>query len=125
MSFDEAKRLLARIVAYDNRSVDAATIESWRDILRGYSYDECMWAFREFARVNTSEFLRPGHLTVRINERRSEYRMMNPDRPGEPDAWLEFEHMQELLAVEARAARASGARYAVEAAMDPGLDDDA
>lgn len=122
MDFADAKVLLSRVALLDNRQVDAATITMWMEVFQPYTLSECLWALRQFARTNVSEYLRPAHLIAIINLKRVEYRMMNPSARFQPDAWLTFEDEQEMIAGQVRELRASGIRSAIEAANDPGLD---
>lgn len=115
MTFDEAKTLLASIAVLDNRTVDAVTITMWQTILDPFTLDECMWALREFARNNQTDYLRPAHLVSIIRRKRSDYADMNPGRLGQaPQAWLGFEAQIEAARAQVKELRGN-ARLAVEA----------
>lgn len=116
MEFADARALLARVAILDNRTVDAASVMLWQEVLQEYTLDECLFALRQFARENTSEYLRPAHLVAIISQRRQEWAWMNPGRKGHhPDGWLELERQEVAAAQEVKAIRADGARSAVEA----------
>lgn len=116
MIFDEAKTLLSRVAIIDNRTVDAATITLWMEILDPFTLNESLWALREFARVNSQDYLRPAHLVEIIRRKRSDYAAMNPGREGgERDAWLEFENEIDRAREGINVIRATRQRYAVEA----------
>ena len=70
MTFDEAKTLLSRIAVLDNRTVDATSISMWEAVLAPFTFAECMWALREFARNNVTDYLRPAHLVSIIRRKR-------------------------------------------------------
>lgn len=116
MIFDEAKTLLSRVAVLDNRTVDGVMIDMWQAILDPFTLDECMWALKEFSRNNSQDYLRPAHLADIIRHERTLHAAMNPDRAGSaPDAWLGFQAQIETARTEAKAIRANGTRYAVEA----------
>lgn len=117
MNFDDTKQLLARVVALDNRTVDAMTITVWMEVLADYTLDEALWALREFARTNTTDYLRPAHLAAIINRKRREHAMSNPRGGQHADEWLAFETEVAHAAVENKTNRTK--RLAVEA-MDSG-----
>lgn len=124
MEFADARALLARVAILDNRTVDAASVMLWQEILSGYTLDECLFALRDFARENTNDYLRPAHLVAIISQRRQEWAWMNPGREANrPDGWLELERQEAKAAVEVKALREGASRLAVEA-MDSGEYDD-
>ncbi len=123
MTEAETRMILSQVSAVDNRRLTDAVVMMWFTIFAGYSYGEVKWAALQHFRTST-EYLMPAHLVEIINLKRSEYRMMNPSARIDKDDWLSFENEQEQVASYVRELRASGARYAVEAAMDPSLDDE-
>lgn len=127
MTFDEAKALLASITVLDNRKVDSTSIQMWQTILDPYTFSECMWALREFARTNVHDYLRPAHLVDIIHRQRINYAMTHPMRmggQGSVDEWLKFEAEIEQLRRENKEIRDSGARLAVEAMEDEEKEED-
>lgn len=115
MNLEDARELLALVRALDRRDVDLALITFWRDILDSYELPECVWALREFARTNTSDYLRPAHLAAIVNRKRYEHAATNPARVlGRADQWLEVE-AQIVEAVALNRDRKRNRLYAVEA----------
>lgn len=114
MNESEVRMILAQIAALDNRKITNAMVIMWHGLFRRETYPEVKWAVMEHAR-NSTEYLTPAHLVAIIQEKRAEHRMMNPGMSQGTDAWLEWEAMQVAAADEARAIRASGVRYAVDA----------
>lgn len=123
MNEAETRMILSQVSAVDNRRLTDSVMLMWHAVFAGYSYDEVKWAMIQHFRTST-EYLMPAHLTEIVNLKRLEYRMMNPSARIDKDDWLTFEAEQESLASISRALRASGARYAVQAANDPSLDDE-
>lgn len=124
MEFNEARTLLSRVAVLDNRTVDAASVMLWQEILAPYTLDECLFALREFARINSKDYLRPAHLIEIISSRRQEWAWMNPGREsGKPDGWLELERQEMVAAREVQEIRQRGQRLAVDA-MESGEFDD-
>ena len=115
MNFEDTKVLLASVAVLDNRNVDATTIQMWEAVLAPFTFQECMWALREFARTNVTDYLRPAHLVSIITRKRADYADMNPGRsPGEPEGWLVFEAQIEQARIKMKELRGN-ARLAVEA----------
>lgn len=123
MDSGEMRMLLAQVAAYDNRRLGDGVLAVWMNVFDSYSYDEVRWALYHHMKTST-EYLMPAHLTSIIDWKRSEYRMMNPGRHLDNDAWLEFEGMLQLASQDARSVRATAARTAVEA-MESGEFDEA
>jgi hypothetical protein len=122
MNESETRMILSQVSALDNRKLNDAGLAIWYEVFRDYGYEEVKWALYEYAR-HATEYLMPAHLTSLINQKRLEYRMMNPAMEfASKDAWLEFEDMQALLSEENRRIKATAARSAIEAANDPALD---
>jgi hypothetical protein len=114
MTESETRMILGQVSALDNRKLTDAMVLMWFSLFGGYSYNEVKWALMYHARTST-EYITPAHLLQIVNEKRAEWRMMNPTKNLDRDSWLDFEHQQELAALEARRIRASGVRSAVEA----------
>ena len=114
MNEPETRNILAQATALDNRKISEAAVRLWYRAFKNYSHAEVSWAFSHHVETST-EYLMPAHLIRLVNEKRSEYRMMNPSGHHDSDAWLEFERMEELAAQHCRELRASGAVYAVDA----------
>lgn len=113
MTEAEVRMILAQCAALDNRRITDATVILWYGLFRDYEYGEIKWALYHHASTST-EYLMPAHLISLVNEKRTEWRMMNPvDHVSKTD-WLEFERMQEVAAEQCRAIRASGKPYAVD-----------
>lgn len=113
MTESETRMILAQCAAVDNRKITDAAIIMWFGLFRDYSYGEVHWGMMHHYSTST-EYLMPAHLIAVMNEKRSEWRMMNPVTAVEKADWLEFEKMQELVAAECRDRRASGVTYAVD-----------
>lgn len=113
MNEPETRMILSQASGIDNRKITDAAIIMWHAAFTGFTYEEVKWALLEHVKTST-EYLAPAHLIEIIHTKRAEYRMMNPGISQHPDSWLEWERMQELAAVEARAVRATGKPYAVE-----------
>lgn len=115
MNLEDARELLALVRALDRRTVDLVVIQLWRDILDPFTLAECLWALKEFARVETREYLRPAHLVEIIRRKRYEFAASNPGRGiTRPDQWLEVE-AKLAQAVALNRGRTRGQLYAVEA----------
>jgi len=118
VNFEESKSLLASVAVLDNRTVDATSITMWEAVLAPFTFAECMWALREFARNNVTDYLRPAHLVDIIRRKRAQYADMNPGRSvGQADAWLVFEAQIAAALTQIKAHRGN-ARLAVEAMED-------
>ncbi|MGW4119863.1 hypothetical protein [Nocardia sp. NPDC004711] len=68
---DEIVTLLQIITAYDNRSVDSATVAAWREAgrRRRWTFDEAVEAVHVHYSHNTA-WLMPGHITQIIRRDR-------------------------------------------------------
>ena len=116
MTFDEAKEVLSLATALTGMRVDAAVVVLWQDVLDPYTKAECLWALREFARTNKTDYLRPAHLIEIVQQKRAEYAWANPGRAArQVDSWLGFERQLDVARAEVRAVQATGKRLAVEA----------
>ena len=109
--------ILAQCAAVDNRKITDASIVMWYGLFAEYSYAEVKWAMMHHFTTST-EYLMPAHLVAIVNEKRFEYRQMNPGLTLAREAWLDFEEMQVLAAQVCRDNRAAGKVYAVDAMND-------
>lgn len=119
MNEPETRMILAQASALDNRNVTDAMIALWYEIFRDYEYGEVKWALMRHARTST-EYLTPAHLVRIVNQKREEWRMMNPDGVKNRDGWLDLERLADLVVGQARARRAKNPneRYAVDVMDD-------
>lgn len=123
MTEAEVRMILAQCAALDNRRITDSTVILWHGLFRDYEYGEVKWALYHHAATNT-EYLMPAHLIRIIDQKRTEWRMVNPVDRIEKADWLEFERMQERAAAQCREIRSTGTRYAVEAMDDTAVSDD-
>lgn len=119
MNERETREILAYASALDNRNVTDAMIALWYEIFRDYEYGEVKWALMRHARTST-EYLTPAHLVRIVNQKREEWRMMNPDGVKSRDGWLDLERLADLVVGQARTRRAKNPneRYAVDVMDD-------
>lgn len=112
MNMAEVKRLLAAAASFDNRQLQQSTALSWQQAARAgrWTFDEAQQAIvRHY--TESTEFLRPGHITELVRADRRERAMRRRRLPEKTPA--SREHIDAVLSGLAREMGWSRARSGV------------
>ena len=71
MNRSETATLLAKIAAFDRRTIGEADVLAWHEILEPYPLAQCMEAVRRYF-TETSDWCMPAEIVRRVKEERSE-----------------------------------------------------
>lgn len=83
----ETAQLLGKAALIDNRTVDAATVEAWHEVIGHIDYDVALAALTIHRRTS-SDYLVPAHITANLRKAReqraletSRMRALDPPKP--------------------------------------------